>query len=213
MPPAFRLPPAYSLNPKYESASAMSLMEFGERSNRRRSCGAMLYHHVEYKDNRIILSSDSRRRKSETGFGLTRKKNNITAGSYQKLMNVRKVSCQSGCSGYEVRMAEEEDSELGVMEKLGRTRNNRRRNSYSLNHIENLKATASLKVPGFEAEQSTRSLSALSSVSKSNLNLSAKSAIDMLRKSYSRLFRSRSRMGVSCQDLDNNKVRFKGLFI
>jgi len=126
-------------------------------------------------------------------------------------MNVRRVSCLSGQSvGYEVRMADLEEP-LGPL-RISRVDSLKkkncsggRRNSYSLNHIELLKAS-SLAVPGYEAANSTRSLSALSSVSKSNLNLNAKSAIDMLKKSYSRLFASRSKLSTSCHNFEDYKV-------
>jgi len=68
--------------------------------------------------------------------------------------------------------------------------NHNRRNSYSLNflHVNSLKAPEN----GYSAKN-TRSLSAIPHQlpkSASNLGLSAKAAVDMLRKSYSRLFSS-----------------------
>ena len=185
--------PTHKLNPKYESVSALSLFNASNKQNpknRRRSVGSPQLHRIEYKDNCIILSEE-KRRKSESCFMVKKKlqiKPSLSRNCFKK--TVKPEPCPAVPH---------------YLKKKGR-----RRNSYSLNHINTidfLKANNSmLCVPESTKSKkstATKSLSELSTeMVKSMSNVSSKSAIEMLCQSYNKLFSSKTKLATSFYNID-----------
>ena len=182
----------YKLNPKYESTSALSIHP--------RSSLSKFYHEESSKpysrnrcrsigfdkDNGLILIENYQRRKSECLYN-----------------NGSKPTLKISSPG-----ASPSNSSFDISKVI-----TKRRNSYSLNHIEHLKLNNfKLTVPGYgvinERDNSTRSLNAISAANsemnlsgKHNNSTSSKYALNVFKKSFGKLFGSRPKFAVSSMEL------------